>query len=155
MKRIVTVLLGIALMLTMAVAMTGCGKKDAQTAENTAPQVTSTQKADEAKKAEEAKKKEEAKKAEEAKKKEEAKKAEEAKKKAEEAKKAAESKQPQNSVKPSQSPAPSADQATGSPVQRYSGRPIRPREARYSAIPVVGAAAAARWMSSERPITPS
>ena len=62
MKRIVTVLLGIALMLTMAVAMTGCGKKDAQTAENTAPQVTSTQKADEAKKAEEAKKKEEAKK---------------------------------------------------------------------------------------------
>ena len=29
---------------------------------------------------------------------------------------------PQNSVKPSQSPAPSADQATGSPVQRYSGR---------------------------------
>ena len=91
MKRIVTVLLGIALMLTMAVAMTGCGKKDAQTAENTAPQVTSTQKADEAKKAEEAKK-------------------------------ASESKQPQNSVKPSQSPAPSADQATGSPVQRYSGR---------------------------------
>ena len=86
MKRIAVMIIGVAMMLMMALAMTGCGKNDAQTLEHTRPQVTTTQKADDAKKVEAAKKAEEAKKLEAAKKAEEAKKVEAAKK-AEEAKK--------------------------------------------------------------------
>ena len=148
MKRIAVMIIGVAMMLMMALAMTGCGKNDAQTLENTRPQVTSTQKADGARKAEEAKKLESAKKAEEAKKVEAAKKAEEAKKleaakkadeakkveaakKAEEAKKAAEAQkaaEAANNAPVEAQPVVNNEentvmkvQSTGSPVQRYSG----------------------------------